>query len=405
MTMLESAEPSISMQGRPSARVAPHRRRRQSWAALFCLLAVILCDAALVFADGKADLLPAAPVTVTDRRESVSSRTDAALCELARAMAKARALAAMLEKAPANRAVSLGIDRKLRPALIDLLCDESARVKRPADEQVEPFWTDAPPLPAPRLCEAEVTLIPAADLERRFRLILQRKESLDFQKRLLDDARKLCAAMEEMAGRARRHASENVGARAFDTAPREIEDALLEMGAKLKALRVARAALSPSEDGWLTVADGMDSMEKAARDYPEHPLLLTLLGEMYLRRDLPQLSIEACSSALEKAPDMPRARYVRALAHWRLQQPALAEADLSAALGTVRGHEEDRAMELLLLRSRGAIRMLHDDAAGMCGDFHRACVLGDCEGLSQARGEGRCLPEKEPPDAANGDGQ
>ena len=58
-----------------------------------------------------------------------------------------------------------------------------------------------------------------------------------------------------------------------------------------------------------------------------------------------------------------------------------------------------------LLRSRGAIRMLHDDAEGMCGDFHRACVLGDCEGLSQARGEGRCLPEKAPSDAAKGKDQ
>ncbi|MCR5563502.1 MAG: hypothetical protein K6F46_09100 [Desulfovibrio sp.] len=371
-----------------------------SFVALFCLLALLLCDATRVSADGNADLLPVGPVTATARHESVSSKTDAALCELSRAEAKARALAAMLVKTPENRAISLGIDQELRLALIDLLCDESARVKLPADEPIEPFWTDAPPPPAPRLCEAEVTIIPAADLERRFRLILQRKEILDFQAQLLADAHELCAAMEEIIDRARRQANENAASRAFDSAPRAIEDALLEKAAKLKALRVTRAALSPSEDGWLAMADNMETLEKAARDYPENALILTLLGEMYLRRDLPQLSIETSSSALEKKPDMPRARYVRALAHWRLQQPALAEVDLSAALGTVQGHEEDKSMEILLLRSRGAIRMLHDDEEGMCGDFHRACVLGDCEGLSQTRAEGRCLPENATPDAA-----
>ena len=106
---------------------------------------------------------------------------------------------------------------------------------------------------------------------------------------------------------------------------------------------------------------------------------------------MPQRSIAACTAALELAPDFARARYIRALAHWRLQQLALAEDDLNAALeGTAETfpHTPDKVR---LLRARGALRMLRSNAPGMCEDLIAACALGDCEGLAAARGQQFCL--------------
>ena len=107
--------------------------------------------------------------------------------------------------------------------------------------------------------------------------------------------------------------------------------------------------------------------------------------------DMPQRSIASCTAALELAPDLGRARYIRALAHWRLQQLALAEDDLSAALEATTNAFPHTSDKVRLLRARGALRMLRSNEPGMCDDLAAACALGDCDGLAAARGQQMCL--------------
>ena len=159
----------------------------------------------------------------------------------------------------------------------------------------------------------------------------------------------------------------------------------------LAAAIAAQDALRLSPEGWLTSADALFTLEKAATALPRSAAIHLVLGEAQLQAGMPQRSIASCTAALELAPDFTRARYIRALAHWRLQQLALAEDDLNAALeGTAESfpHTSDKVR---LLRARGALRMLRSNAPGMCEDLIAACALGDCEGLAAAREQQFCL--------------
>ncbi|WP_223299924.1 tetratricopeptide repeat protein [Desulfovibrio fairfieldensis] len=166
------------------------------------------------------------------------------------------------------------------------------------------------------------------------------------------------------------------------------------MGARLNGLWLAQAALDLTPEGWLTGADALSTLERAAREAPRSPTVRLLLAEAQLQRNLPQQSIESCTEALRLAPGSNlisgRARYIRALAHWRLQQLALAEDDLNAALHTRTPSAPQGAEQARRLRARGAVRMLRRNYPGMCADFSAACALGDCEGLAVARAQKYC---------------
>ena len=166
------------------------------------------------------------------------------------------------------------------------------------------------------------------------------------------------------------------------------------MGARLNGLWLAQAALDLTPEGWLTGADALSTLERAAREAPRSPTVRLLLAEAQLQRNLPQQSIESCTEALRLAPGSNlisgRARYIRALAHWRLQQLALAEDDLNAALHTRTPSAPQGAEKARRLRARGAVRMLRRNYPGMCADFSAACALGDCEGLAVARAQKYC---------------
>ena len=166
------------------------------------------------------------------------------------------------------------------------------------------------------------------------------------------------------------------------------------MGARLNGLWLAQAALDLTPEGWLTRADALSTLEQAARQAPRSPTVRLLLAEAQLQRNLPQQSIESCTEALRLAPGSNlisgRARYIRALAHWRLQQLALAEDDLNAALHTRTPSTPQGAEQARRLRARGAVRMLRRNYPGMCADFSAACALGDCEGLAVARAQKYC---------------
>lgn len=150
-------------------------------------------------------------------------------------------------------------------------------------------------------------------------------------------------------------------------------------------------ALRLSPEGWLTSADTMPMLENAAAGLPRSAALQLLLAEAQLQAGLPQRSIHSCSAALDLAPGLARGRYIRALAHWRLQQMALAEDDLSAALNTTDETFLRTPDRVRMLRARGALRMLRNNAEGMCSDLTAACALGDCEGLAAARNQQLCV--------------
>lgn len=164
------------------------------------------------------------------------------------------------------------------------------------------------------------------------------------------------------------------------------------MAARLNALWLAQDALTLTPEGWLARPESLPALEKAARQLPLNPEIRLLLAEAQLQRGLPQRAVESCNEALRLAPELGRARYIRALAHWRLQQLALAEDDLNASLTTRRGMAPQGEEKARRLRARGAVRMLRREYAGMCEDFSAACALGDCEGLAVARAQRYCLP-------------
>ena len=158
----------------------------------------------------------------------------------------------------------------------------------------------------------------------------------------------------------------------------------------LDALYLAQGSLRLSKSGWLVDAQSLPVLEEATHKLHDNALLRLLLAEAQLQRNMPQQSIHSCTQALQLDPGMSRARYIRALAHWRLEQTGLAESDLTASLEYAPLlSDQEKARRL---RARGALRMLRN-ASNMCSDFSNACALGDCEGLAQARSRGFCLPE------------
>ncbi len=161
---------------------------------------------------------------------------------------------------------------------------------------------------------------------------------------------------------------------------------------RLQALLRVQDIMEADAEGWLVPDGVLPRLERASARLPQSPTVWLLLAEAQLRRGLPLQSVTSCDAALALAPGLNRARYIRALGHWRLQQLALAEDDLTSSLDARHGlapQGEDRARRL---RARGAVRMQRRDLAGMCEDFGAACALGECEGLMLARSQGYCLP-------------
>lgn len=176
-----------------------------------------------------------------------------------------------------------------------------------------------------------------------------------------------------------------------------LDAAALRLEALWRALEAAHEAAGP----WSCGPGALSALERASRGAPENAALWLLLAEARLQRDLPQAAVASAGEALRllgrdgarhpaDARLAARARYVRGLAHWRLGQPALAEADLDAALALGAESAREDAERARRLRARGAVRLARRNVEGMCADFAAACALGDCEGLAAARGRGYC---------------
>lgn len=141
---------------------------------------------------------------------------------------------------------------------------------------------------------------------------------------------------------------------------------------------------------------------------------LWLLAAIALERaNLAQAAIQAADEGL-KACDHPgspireallaaRLHFVRAIAHWRLDQPALAEVDLTAAQ---RLHEKSGLDTSLLpeaLEASGEFYRARGNTTAMCENFTRACAMGQCHSLARARSRGECPPMKPAPGPPRGD--
>lgn len=155
--------------------------------------------------------------------------------------------------------------------------------------------------------------------------------------------------------------------------------------------------------------DNPAQIAKIVEKSGDSPTLWLMLAESLLRAGLPQQALEAASRAARDAekiilPDAKnaamrdfihaRALYARGVAHWRLDQLALAETDLDACMDMLENvkHPYDALPRALL--ARGALRWLRQDVEGMCADYISACGEGQCQGLAVARRQGLCSAEK-----------
>ncbi|MDR3361338.1 MAG: translation initiation factor IF-2 [Desulfovibrio sp.] len=222
-------------------------------------------------------------------------------------------------------------------------------------------WSLAGPNQSLRLT---VTLHPKPEAGLILARTLRNPEARLLRRRLLDE---VSAALEAEAGNGERGTTEKL----------------------LDGLWLAQNAMELTAEGWYVEPQALSDMERAVSLAPQSALAHLLLGETRLRSGLPQQCAQACDAALRLDSSLRRARYIRALAHWRLQQFALAEDDLNASLADAPPGEE----RIQRLQARGAVRMLRGKYDGMCEDYMAACSLGDCDGLKTLREQGCCKAE------------
>ena len=243
----------------------------------------------------------------------------------------------------------------------------------------------APPLPdnqkdarLPDGVRVALQLVPRPDTARLVQLVMQNPELLALRQRLLDDT---AAAVDTI----RRHWGTGTSDMLTDVwATRDWKRAT----DNLQGLWLTQRALDLSAEGWLAGPGSLAALTLACRLSPDNPVAHLLLAEARVQRNLPQQAVAAATDALRLWPELGRARYVRAFAHWRLHQLALAEDDFSASLHQTpapQGPELARR-----LRARGAVRLVQQKLDLMCEDFSQACALGDCDGLAHAREQGFC---------------
>ncbi len=164
-----------------------------------------------------------------------------------------------------------------------------------------------------------------------------------------------------------------------------LQEKAAKIGRSLEALWLVDKALEHFNEIWRTPHEVMELMQQALTLAPHLPLVWTCLGEAQLLLDEPKAALQSLDAALKLEPMRGRALYIRALTYLRLQQPSLAKIDINAAL-TV------QAENAHWLEARGATHKLLEEYEAMCHDFTKACALGQCQGLQNARARQWCLP-------------
>ncbi len=320
------------------------------------------------------------PITEAAMRHIPASLPWAAAYAHARATAWLTAVRKAADSLPQRREIRMGaVSPEERLALAAQLY--SAAASSPGAKKADPL-------------QAMVTLEPRPQPEQQIRVALRHAELLELRRRLMEETRATLNSMNcRWPGGSPDAPSEAESPKArlsACTGATWTSADWTRMGERLDGLWLAQAALGPTSGGWLAAPDSLPVLEKAARLAPDSPIVRLLLAEAQLQSGLPQQCVESCNEALRLDPALGRARHIRGLAHWRLQQLALAEDDLSSALAA-RSKPPSRGIERArLLRARGAVRLLRRNYDGMCEDFAAACALGDCEGLAVARAQNYC---------------
>lgn len=168
------------------------------------------------------------------------------------------------------------------------------------------------------------------------------------------------------------------------------------------------------------MAEAPSRLAELARAVGDSAALYFLLARARLEANSPRGAIEAANEALaihttSRIPNtehggnglwiyLEAAIYrLRALAHWRLDQTALARADLESALrysGTWAGSVDER---LEMLAEHADLSRIDRDFEAMCEDYRQMCALGQCSEIATARISGECA-EIPPPSASSASG-
>ncbi len=169
----------------------------------------------------------------------------------------------------------------------------------------------------------------------------------------------------------------------------------------LEGLWQACALLKPRGDiPWNRQLKKLHAIAELA---PQSALVQFLIARAALKAGLPQAAIAAAnkSLAMEINSGDPRyagilrvfsanIHYERALAHWRLDQPALASSDLATAARLMRecGIKCDFLAGIYL--KLGEIARMRRDMDAMCAALQEACGQGQCQNYAIARRQGLC---------------
>ena len=246
----------------------------------------------------------------------------------------------------------------------------------------DPLTDVAKQATAPGTADLELHMRPRPNTAALAAVLVQNPEVLALQQRLFDDTDTVLARIRRNWNGA--ESLESV----WSSADWKRETNILQ------GLWLTQQALALTPEGWLTTPDTLAALDLACRLAPDCAVAHLLLAEARVQRNLPQQAIDAASQALRLWPELGRARYARAFAHWRLHQLALAEDDFTVALHPQQAVPLQGPELARRLRARGAVRLVQQKTDAMCEDFARACALGDCDGLAHAREQGLCRKEQ-----------
>lgn len=183
------------------------------------------------------------------------------------------------------------------------------------------------------------------------------------------------------------------------TSSAALEAELNALDAELAEYWLYLTLLDEFHGQWQNPATLLPQVEAALARQPNMPLLLLAQAELLLQLERPRAALAPVNAALavlehsplgtvadKNAPSLKtRALRLRGLIQLHTGQAALAEEDMSTALLR-------EPQQAVLWLTRGAIRQVRGNAAGMCLDYAEACNRGLCEGLAAARADNLCLP-------------
>ncbi|MBI9076612.1 MAG: tetratricopeptide repeat protein [Desulfatibacillum sp.] len=163
-----------------------------------------------------------------------------------------------------------------------------------------------------------------------------------------------------------RHAPENVQARSVSA------EKWSQMAAELlriEELRNPRLAL--------------ECADRSLKIDPAYPFAYLNRGSAYMMLDQPREALADYTEAIRLAPGLSQAYFNRAVAHEALNQYQEAVKDFTVVLGL-----DSKETEALVRRAAAFFELLQDGLA--CKDLEKACQLGLCSPLDQAREHQLC---------------